>query len=241
MMSVESMLANCRVETIQYTCLGAGAWEGFLPADVRRIGLYFPFEIDDAIVLPHTGSAPTIEIVPDTTDGYGTPFALAFFSFPLHGPIVCTDWWIFGTAGHVFTYTQVLVIKPLCEEKQEKVEGITWTTNLTQQAVGGTPVGHEPPPNIERIPVAGGFSQALNLAATGGTAPKLQMRQPGPTLASQLYAQQQQAIHDAQLKRAQDALAQYQQQSGPAGQAAAEAAYYASFGQKPPYRPTSGY
>jgi hypothetical protein len=240
-MSTEKMLANCRIETIQYTCIGAGTWEGFLPADVRRIGLYFPFQQLLTCVLPNTGSAPLIADPLDTVDGFGTPFDIAYFNFPLDGPIVSTDWWLFGLAGRTFTYTQVLVIKPLCEEKQEKVEGITWTTNLAQQAVGGTPVGHEPPPNIERIPIAGGFSQALNLAATGGTVPKLQMRQPGPTLASQLYAQQQQALHDAQLKRAQDALAQYQQQSGPAGQAAAEAAYYASFGQKPPYRPTSGY
>jgi hypothetical protein len=240
-MSVEKMLANCRVETIQYTCIGAGAWEGFLPADVRRIGLYFPFQDDDVVVTPNTGSAPAFDPFASPGDGFCSTFTFASFRFPLDGPLVSTDWWIFGTAGNIFTYTQVIALKPLCEEKQEKVEGITWTTNLTQQAVGGTPVGHEPPPNIERIPVAGGFSQALNLAATGGIVPKLQMRQPGPTLESQLYAQQQQALHDAQLKRAQDALAQYQQQSGPAGQAAAEAAYYASFGQKPPYRPTSGY
>lgn len=239
-MSVESMLANCRVETIQYVCLGTGTWEGFLPADARRIGLHFPFQVQSTIVLPHTGSAPLIP-VPTQTTGYGSGNQTAFFRFPLDGPLVSTDWWILGVAGVKFTYTQTIVIKSLCDEKQEEVPGITWTTNLTQQAVGGTPVGHaSSPPDISHIPVAGGFSQALNLAATGGTVSKLQMRQPGPTLASQLQAQQQQALYDAQLKRSQDALVQYQKQSDVASQAAAEAAYYASFGQKPPYNPTLG-
>jgi hypothetical protein len=239
-MSADKVLANCRVETIQYNCLGSGTWELFLPANVMRIGLYFPYQNFISIVLPNTGGAPLIP-VPGQTEGYAYGLSAPFFRVQQDGALTSTDWWMFGNLGDMVVYTQILLVKSFCEEKQEEVQGITWTTNLAQQAVGGTPVGHSlPPPDISHTAIAGGFSKALNLAATGGTVPALQMRSPGPTLASQLQAQQQQALYDAQQKRAQNSLTQYQQQSNTSAQAAAEAAYYASFGQKPPYNPTLG-